>query len=73
MDQGFEDLAAPLWVLIIIKIPKGPRTQIIGLSGPNTILLALKPDYLGPWTLRENYQVRTVNEDPTICGPPFFH
>ena len=36
--------------------PKGPRTQIIGFQGPNTIVCfgiwALKPYYLGPWTLR---------------------
>ena len=36
--------------------PKGPRTQITGFKGPDTILSkgiwALKPYYLGPLTLR---------------------
>ena len=36
--------------------PKGPRTQIVGVSGPNYYningILALKPYNLGPWTLR---------------------
>ena len=36
--------------------PKGPRTQIIGFLGPKyyniNSIWALKPYYLGPWTLR---------------------
>ena len=41
---------------------KGPRTQIIGLQGPNTIhnsngIRALKHYYLGPWTLRIGFGV----------------
>ena len=36
--------------------PKGPRTQITGFEGPNAYningIWALKPYYLGPWTLR---------------------
>ena len=36
--------------------PKGPRTQIIRVSGPKYHDIngswALKPYYLGPWTLR---------------------
>ena len=36
---------------------KGPRTQIVGFYGPNSIIFNgiwdLKPYYLGPWTLRD--------------------
>ena len=41
------------------KNPKGPRTQIMGFWGPkyydNNAIWALKPYYLGPWTLRGRY------------------
>ena len=35
-----------------ISYPEGPRTQIVGL------IWALKPCYLGPWTLRARRRVR---------------
>ena len=40
----------------LLALPKGPGTQIIGFLGPKYYnindLWALKPLYLGPWTLR---------------------
>ena len=41
-----------------IGVKKGPK--MIGFQGPstiNTIVVALKPYYLGPWTLRGGYHV----------------
>ena len=38
---------------------KGPRTQIIGFHGPST--WALKPYYLGPWTLRVRVTKRELS------------
>ena len=37
--------------LVSFRNPEGPRTQIRGFEGPNTIngIVALKPYYWGPW------------------------
>ena len=39
-----------------MPVPKGPRTKIVGFLRPEYFnigcIWALKPHYLGPWTLR---------------------
>ena len=46
----------PRQFLCVNPIPKGPRTQIMGVLGPKyhniNGIWALNPYYLGPWTLR---------------------
>ena len=59
-ERGHRGMYRDMWGLY-----KGPRTQIIGFQGPNTIICvvfgpgiwSLKPYYFGPWTLSVGLEV----------------
>ena len=64
-------LMLPISRKIKILFPKGPRTQIIGrVLGAKYHNVngswALKPYYLGPWTLRDCFQKRDGSRGSTL-------